>query len=102
MSLACLILGATGETGKYLLLDALANPAFKTVHALGRRNPAVDPATPGFEKLVTTLLDFDALLDGDATEAAKLKKVDADVVLITMGTTREAAGSAEAFVKIDK
>lgn len=103
MSLSCLILGSTGETGKHVLLSALANPAFKAVHALGRKPPSVDATAPGFEKLITTpSLDFDSLLSGDGAEALKLKVIDSDVVLVTLGTTRAAAGSAEAFVKIDR
>ncbi|EPQ31670.1 uncharacterized protein PFL1_01003 [Pseudozyma flocculosa PF-1] len=47
-------------------------------------------------------LDFDKLLSGDQAEAEKLSQVGADVVFITLGTTRAEAGSAQAFEKIDR
>ncbi|KAL8278959.1 hypothetical protein RQP46_008628 [Phenoliferia psychrophenolica] len=98
-----LILGATGETGKHVLLSALANPAYSTVLALGRKAPSVDPSTPGFSKLVSEpTISFDGLVSGDQVEVQKLKDAQADTVLVTLGTTRAAAGSFEKFVKIDR
>ncbi|KAM0750498.1 hypothetical protein T439DRAFT_326460 [Meredithblackwellia eburnea MCA 4105] len=98
-----LLLGSTGETGSQALLSALKNPAIAKVHALGRTPPSVPHDTPGFDKLVTTpTISFDGLLADDQQEKLKLKDVDADLVVITLGTTRAKAGSFKAFEKIDK
>ncbi|GAA5929060.1 Fmp52p [Sporobolomyces koalae] len=101
-----IILGATGATGKESLAAALASPSVATVHSFGRRSPPVDNL-PGKEKLRHESLDFDKLLLARGTaeyeaEANKLKQVDADSVLIALGTTRKTAGSAEAFERIDR
>ena len=98
-----LVLGATGETGRHVLLSALANPAFSQVFALGRKAPTVDPSVPGYAKLVSEpLLSFDGLLTGDPAEVNKIRGIEADSVLVALGTTRAAAGSFDAFVKIDR
>jgi len=98
-----IVLGSTGEVGKQALLAALASPAFDKVHSFGRSAPKhVDPSTPGHAKLVHTPLDYDKVWSGDAAEAGKLAAVQAEAVLIAMGTTRANAGGAEQFKKIDK
>ncbi|BGP19183.1 hypothetical protein JCM10213_005811 [Rhodosporidiobolus nylandii] len=96
-----IFLGATGETGRQALAAALASPAVAAVYSFGRTAPKVDnnPA-----KLHHSTIDFEALLkeDGNGAESAKLREVDADAVVIALGTTRKNAGSAEAFERIDR
>ncbi|KAM0788193.1 hypothetical protein ACM66B_001352 [Microbotryomycetes sp. NB124-2] len=96
-----LLLGATGETGRQALNAALASPAVSKVYSFGRRQPTATTADPS-NKLIHTPLDFDKLLEGDSTEANKLKDVQANSVVIALGTTRAAAGSFEQFYKVDR
>lgn len=95
-----LFLGATGETGKQALLHALSSPSVGSIHALGRTPPSLPTSTANLDKLTTTTVDFEALLAGDTEQVNRFKAVDADVVLITLGTTRAAAG--DRFEKIDR
>lgn len=98
-----LLLGATGAVGRETLRLALASPAFSSIHALGRSPPSVDPSAPGFAKLVTTpAIDFDLLLPSDDSEVKKLRDTGADVVIITLGTSRAKAGSVADFERIDR
>jgi len=93
-----LLLGATGATGKHVLRELLANNHFTRVVEAGRRvtpSEAVE-ALAGKEKLIQKTIDFDNL------QASQLADEKADVVVIVLGTTRAKAGSAEAFIKIDK
>jgi len=101
MSIKVLLLGATGETGKHTLTAALSHPSISSVHAIGRRPPSL-PSSTSSSKLVTTTIDFDLLLTGSQSEITKLKSVEADVVVITLGTTSASAGSFEQFVKVDR
>ncbi|GAA6060366.1 hypothetical protein JCM10212_004550 [Sporobolomyces blumeae] len=99
-----ILLGATGATGKEALVHALACPSIDKVYSFGRRAPTLDPPS---DKLIHQSLDFDKLLLDKSSpeyeaEARKLRDVDASAVLIALGTTRKAAGSAEAFEKIDR
>mgnify|MGYP001588945915 CR=1 FL=1 len=94
-NLKYLVLGATGATGKNALTASLASPSVSSVHSLGRRNPELPPTTPGLEKLHTGTIDFDALLKSDPEEVRKLKAVEADVVVIALGTTRAAVSFHE-------
>lgn len=89
-NLKLLLLGATGETGKHALTAALASPSISSVHSLGRRNPELPPTTPGLDKLHTGTIDFEALLKEDSEEVRKVKEVEADVVVIALGTTKAA------------
>lgn len=78
-------------------------PTVSTVYSIGRRAPDLPADTPGLNKLKHEAFDYDALLSNPAgSEANKLKSFDADAVVIALGTTRAQAGSAEAFVKIDR
>ncbi|KAK4050112.1 C-24(28) sterol reductase [Microbotryomycetes sp. JL201] len=98
-----ILLGATGETGRQALAAALASPSISLVHSFGRSPPKTTTSSPdSVNKLVHTHLDFDKLLQGDTTEADKLKSVKADSVVIALGTTRAAAGSFEKFFLIDR
>jgi uncharacterized protein YbjT (DUF2867 family) len=91
-----LIAGATGLVGARLLAHLLASPAYATVHALLRRDlPAHQrPAPGGSVTLVEHRVDFDAI-----GRAADFPAVD-DVYL-TLGTTIRAAGSQQAFRRVD-
>jgi len=96
-SQSALVLGATGATGKHLLKQLIESPHFTKVGEYGRRTTAIDslPAAAK-EKLEQKTIDFEKL------ELAELAHGKWDVVFITLGTTRAAAGSAAAFEKIDR
>ncbi|KAK4058329.1 hypothetical protein OIO90_000486 [Microbotryomycetes sp. JL221] len=96
-----ILLGATGETGRQALAAALSSSAISQIYSFGRRAPDTVSATDT-TKLTHTPIDFDKLLQGDMTEANKLSSVNADAVVIALGTTRAAAGSLENFYKIDR
>lgn len=106
MTTKIIVLGSSGQTGKEALAYALSAPSVSNVFSFGRRSPPVDNLT-GANKLTHATLDFEKLLLGKGNaeyeaEANKLRQVDADAVLIALGTTRKNAGSAEAFEKIDR
>lgn len=106
MSSKVIVLGSSGATGKEALAAALASPSISSVFSFGRRSPPVEHLA-GANKLTHANLDFDKLLleKGSAeyeAEANKLREVNADAVLIALGTTRKNAGSAQAFEKIDR
>ncbi|PWN40918.1 hypothetical protein IE81DRAFT_325099 [Ceraceosorus guamensis] len=93
-----IIFGATGAVGTPLLETLLQSPTFDKIHSFQRR--ATDgPPNP---KLITHTVDFDKLVAKDEEEVKRVKEIAADAVFITLGTTRGAAGSAQAFEKIDK
>ncbi|KAF5379504.1 hypothetical protein D9615_006483 [Tricholomella constricta] len=91
-----LLLGATGATGQKVLTELLQSPDFTKVAEYGRRVTDVGAITSGKDKLVQKTIDFEKLGE------AGLKDGKWDVVFIALGTTRKAAGSAEAFEKIDR
>lgn len=84
-----LLVGATGLTGGHCLPRLLADETFSEVIVLTRR--PLDRTDP---KLMIHIVDFDHLRD-----YAKVMAVDA--VLCCLGTTHRAAGSPEAFAKVD-
>lgn len=88
-TLRLLLVGGTGEVGRAVLAQALADRRVAEVVALTRRPLAVAA------KLTNIVVDFDAL-----PEAAPWWAVDA--VVCTLGTTRQAAGSKEKFAAIDR
>ncbi|KAF5386359.1 hypothetical protein D9757_006665 [Collybiopsis confluens] len=90
-----LIVGATGQTGRYLLNQLLASSHFSRVSEYGRRLVDLDSNATGKERLEQKVIDFEKLDDG-------MKDGKWDVVFITLGTTKKNAGSAEAFEKIDR
>ncbi|KAG7088837.1 hypothetical protein E1B28_012792 [Marasmius oreades] len=96
-SKTALIIGATGQTGGYLLKELLASPHFKRVHEYGRGVTQLETLSEGKEKLEQKIIDFEKLEEDGALKGGKW-----DVVFITLGTTRAKAGSAEAFEKIDR
>ncbi|MFZ1640516.1 MAG: NAD(P)H-binding protein [Candidatus Contendobacter sp.] len=84
-----LLVGATGLVGGHCLDRLLADDAIGPVTVLTRRPLArVDP------KLTAHVVDFDHLRD-------RAKTIVADAVLCCLGTTHRAAGSPEAFAKVD-
>ena len=85
-----LLVGATGLVGGHCLGELLYDSAFSAVTVVTRRPLEWIP-----EKLtVHVVTDFDHL--GDYAEAFNV-----DVVLCCLGTTQQAAGSLEAFAKVD-
>lgn len=95
---SALILGATGSVGKHLLRSVLSSNVFTRVGEYGRK---VTPEEQLSEyvptgKLVQKVIDFDQIKD------AELGKDRWDVVFVTLGTTKQKAGSATAFEKIDR
>jgi len=97
---SALIIGATGATGRHVLTELLASNHFTRVVEVGRRvtPPETLANVAGKDKLVQKVVDF------ENTQVAewKLKDENADVVFVTLGTTRAAAGSQERWDKIDR
>jgi uncharacterized protein YbjT (DUF2867 family) len=83
-----LLFGATGLVGRHVLALALSDPRIDTVVAPVRHDL---PARP---KLLVPLVDFEEL-----AEAAEWWQADA--VVCALGTTMRAAGSQEAFRRVD-
>ena len=81
-------MGATGLVGSHTLALALDDPRVTSVVALTRR------ALPAHPKLTTVVVDFDRLDPHAAWWQA-------DAVICTLGTTMRAAGSKEAFRRVD-
>ncbi|KAJ3532197.1 hypothetical protein NM688_g7457 [Phlebia brevispora] len=93
--LSALIFGATGASGRYLLRELLQSDKFDRIGEYGRRvTPSAD--LPGTEKLEQKVIDFENL------DPTMIKKGKWDVVFITLGSNSRAAGSPEAFEKIDR
>ncbi len=84
-----LLAGATGLVGGHCLSALLADDAFSQVMVFSRR-----PLAQSHPKLTVQTLDFDRLRDHAGL-------VQADAVLCCLGTTHRAAGSPEAFAKVD-
>ncbi|KAG8882238.1 Protein fmp52, mitochondrial [Tulasnella sp. 332] len=93
-----LLLGATGAVGRHVLRELLASNHWTRVVEAGRRVTAEDvlQGVVGKEKLVQKTIDFEKL------DVCGLKDEKADVVVIVLGTSKAAAGSAENFIKIDR
>lgn len=88
-ALRLLLVGASGEVGRAVLAQALADRRVAEVVALTRR------PLPAATRLKNIVVDFDRL-----PERAEWWAVDA--VVCTLGTTLRAAGSREAFVAVDR
>ncbi len=84
-----IIIGATGATGRELVLQLLANNQVEQVTALVRKS-----FFPPDRKLKEVLIDFDHLM-----EYSHL--FHADVAISTLGTTLKDAGSKESQWKVD-
>lgn len=97
-------LGASGAVGKQLvhLLVSDWSP-YSAVYSFARRPHPSPPAVSPNVTFQEILVDFDALHSGSTTESSKLSSIPpASAVFVTMGTTRAAAGSMQAFEKIDR
>jgi uncharacterized protein YbjT (DUF2867 family) len=88
-SFSALLVGATGLVGTHCLQALLADPCYNSIIVLSRRTLRVE-----HPKLKTILIDFNNL----AKHAEQLR---ADHVFSCLGTTIKAAGSQEAFRKVD-
>lgn len=84
-----LLAGSTGLVGQHVLALALTDPRVSEVVALARRR------LPAHPKLATRVVDFK-----DLPEQADWWRADA--VICTLGTTMRAAGSRDAFQRVDK
>jgi uncharacterized protein YbjT (DUF2867 family) len=83
-----LLLGSTGLVGRNVLTLALADPRVHGVVAPVRRT------VPGHPKLLAPIVDYEHLPEDETWWRA-------DAVICTLGTTMRAAGSREAFRKVD-
>lgn len=83
-----LLVGATGLVGSHVLRQALADARIELVVAPTRR------ALPESAKLQSVVVDFERLPEDAAWWQA-------DAVVCTLGTTIKAAGSPEAFRRVD-
>jgi oxidoreductase len=91
----CLVMGATGAVGRFLVGHLLALNAFEKVTVLTRRPIKYDG--PNADRLqIVTIQDF----DHPEHQSAVFK--DHTHFFCTHGTTRAQAGSADAFRRIDR
>ncbi|KAI5123479.1 hypothetical protein M0805_008849 [Coniferiporia weirii] len=93
---SALLLGATGAVGKHVLREVLASGEYARVCEAGRRVTPLTDLSCAQGKLEQRTIDFERISE------AGLREGRWDVVIITMGTTRAAAGSAKMFEKIDR
>lgn len=84
-----LIIGATGATGKDLLLKLIEDSHFTEVHVFGRRELNIKS-----DKIITHIVNFDHPEDWKHL-------VTGDVAFSCLGTTLKDAGSKEAQRKVD-
>lgn len=98
------VVGSTGAVGKALVAALLASPAWSRVVLLVRRPFRLPDALGGEAatqqaetegRLEQHVVDFDAL------EGAQAHLQGVDAAFCTLGTTRSAAGSADAFRQVD-
>ncbi|HOW62995.1 MAG TPA: NAD(P)H-binding protein [Candidatus Contendobacter sp.] len=87
--LRVLLAGASGLVGGHCLTQLLADDAIGQVTVFARR--ALEQTHP---KLTLHAVNFDHLSD-------HVEAISADVALCCLGTTQRAAGSPEAFAKVD-
>ena len=84
-----LVAGATGLTGGQLVTALLDDPRYSVVKAITRK-----PLTRVHPRLENAVIDFDRI----HTYSEELK---ADDIFCCLGTTMKAAGSREAFERVD-
>lgn len=84
------MLGGTGEVGREVMRELVANPAFSRIIMITRRELQLNS-----EKTEQKIVDFEKL--DDYKEAFQ----DAQVAFCCLGTTRGKAG-AKGFVKVDR
>lgn len=109
MNPSAVIVGSTGAVGRQVLRSLLSDSSFSRTYEIGRRKteyPLLGVETPSNEalsKLSSIVVPNKAFEDPASIKAALPEDAkDWTTVFITLGTTRAAAGSAEAFEKIDK
>ncbi len=98
------VVGATGATGRELVAQLLQRDGWEKVVTLGRRRLTQLPAE-------YSVLDLAALersgrlvqheVDMETMESRTAELAGADAVFCTLGTTRSAAGSADAMRRVD-
>ncbi|KAF9431620.1 Protein fmp52, mitochondrial [Entomortierella beljakovae] len=93
---SCIIFGGTGAVGKCLVRDTLASNSFTRVLSLGRRKVETDNGFTNLGVLEQQVVNFDSI--SESFPSSDLPQV----VYCALGTTRNAAGSADAFLKIDQ
>ena len=86
------VAGGTGQVGRRLLARLADHPDLQ-VRALVRR-PGLPVSAPNLRE---ERLDFE-----DEAACARLFAEPCDLLLIALGTTRAQAGSAEAFLRVDR
>jgi len=91
---SALLIGATGQVGGHLLKELLSSEHFTKVGEYGRR--VTQDVSAGKDKLEQKVIDFEKIQPGEWGHSKW------DVVFVTLGTTKDAAGSAQAFEKIDR
>jgi uncharacterized protein YbjT (DUF2867 family) len=82
-----LLVGASGLIGGFLLKHLLDSPAYARITVWARRSPAVS-----HPKLAVEVVDFARL---------EARRVEAEDVFCCLGSTIKAAGSQEAFRRVD-
>lgn len=108
MNASALIFGSTGAVGRQVLQSLLSESNFAKTCEIGRRKttyPSHGVETPSNEalsRLNSVTVPTAAFEDPASIKAALPESNDWISVFITLGTTRAVAGSAEAFVKIDR
>ncbi len=95
MSRTALIAGSTGLVGRQLLKLLLTVPDYARVLALGRRAPDTADLGSSCNKLELIQTDFSDL-------SSLTDRIAADDVFCCLGSTLAAAGSREAFERIDR
>lgn len=98
-----LVVGATGATGKAVLKELLSGRSeVGTVVTIGRRNIGDDVRSmidaSKLDEIVVESLD---VMSDETIPQRVMSKGPIDVAFCCLGTTRAAAGSAEAFKKVD-
>ncbi|MFF2484248.1 NAD(P)H-binding protein [Paenibacillus sp. NPDC058071] len=95
---SCLVAGATGLIGSALVRQLLEDPSCRSIIAVTRRPldyVGGGGSNMGNDKLRVVTADFDLLPQA-------LEEIEAvDVIFCALGTTIKAAGSQEAFRKVD-
>jgi uncharacterized protein YbjT (DUF2867 family) len=89
MGKTALVIGASGLVGTEILKRLATDPEYSDVKIFVRKKLAL--LNSKFEQIITDFNNLQEVAD----------KIKGDVVFCTMGTTIKAAGSQEAFVKVD-
>jgi uncharacterized protein YbjT (DUF2867 family) len=89
MSKTAILAGASGLVGSKLLIQLLSDPYYHSVKIIVRKT--MDFQHP---KLKQIIVDFDKL-------EKYSDQISGDIAFCTLGTTIKAAGSKEAFAKVD-